>query len=103
MGEEMNQQLFYVPIGSEEEPIPFDGEMEIKEFPVEATTHENGLSSFSCQMSAHIKRVCLRTGKVPRKIKKRLKTLLSKDIGIPTKYLRFCTGGKNGNIKVEFK
>ena len=97
MGEELSQQLFYAPIGSDsyEEPIFFDGEMEIKEFPVSVTTHKNGLSSFSVQMSARIKRVFLKTGKLPRKIKKRLKTRLSKEIGIPTKDLRW-------RKKVEF-
>ncbi len=57
----MNPQLFYAPIGCNDVPIPFDGEMEIKEFPVEATTHGNGLSSFSCQMSARIKRFSIKT------------------------------------------
>ena len=41
MGEEMNQQLFYAPIGAEDEPIPFDGEVEIEEFPVTETKHYN--------------------------------------------------------------
>lgn len=89
MGEEMNQQLFYAPIGADDEPIPFDGKVEIKEFPVEATTHDNGLSSFSCQMSARIKRVRIRTDKLPRKMKKRLKKQFSKQINIPTKYI-YC-------------
>ena len=103
MGEELNQQLFYAPIGSEDEPIPFNGEVEIEEFPVTETKHYNGLSSFSASFSARIKRVELRTGKLPRKIKKRIKTQLSREIGIPTKDLRVFPGGKNRNIKVEFE
>ena len=105
MGEELNQKIYYAPIGSDsyEEPIFFDGEMEIKEFPVSVTTHENGLSSFSVQMSARVKRLSIKGNKLPRKKKKRLKTRLSKEIGIPTKDLRILTGGKNGNIKVEFE
>lgn len=100
---ELNQQLFYAPIGSDNEPIPFDGEVEIKEFPVTETKHDNELSSFSVSFSAHIKRLRLKTCKLPRKIKKRLKTQLSREIGIPTKKLRVLTGGKNRNIKVEFE
>lgn len=103
MNEEMNQQLFYAPIGSDCEPIPFDGEVEIKEFPVTETKHDNELSSFSVSFSARIKRLHLPTGKLPRKIKKRFKTQLSRKIGIPTKELRVLTGGKNRHIKVEFE
>lgn len=103
MGEELNQQLFYAPIGAEDEPIPFNGEVEIEEFPVTETKHDNELSSFSVSFSARIKRVVLMTGKLPRKIKKRLKTQLSREIGIPTKDLRVLTGEKNRSIKVEFE
>lgn len=103
MGEEMNQQLFYAPIGSNNEPIPFDGEVEIEEFPVTETKQDSGWSSFSVSFSARIKRLRLPTGKLPRKIKKRFKTQLSRKIGIPTKKLRVLTGGKNRNIKVEFE
>jgi hypothetical protein len=77
--------------------------VEIKEFPVTETKHDNGLSSFSVSFSARIKQVTLRNGKLPRKIKKRLKTQLSRKIGIPTKKMRVLTGGKNRNIKVEFE
>lgn len=94
MGEELNQQLFFAPIGSDNEPIPFDGEVEIEEFPVTETKHDNGLSSFSVSFSARIKRLSLPIGKLPRKIKKRLKTQLSREIGIPAKKLRVLTGGK---------
>ena len=43
MGEEMNQQLFYAPIGSDNKPILFDGKVEIEEFPVTETKHDWGL------------------------------------------------------------
>lgn len=76
MGEELNLQLFYAPIGSDNEPIPL--EVEIKEFPVAETKHDNELSSFSVSFSARIKRLHLPIGKLPRKIKKRLKTQLSR-------------------------
>lgn len=89
MGEEMNQQIYYAPIGSEDEPIPFDGEVEIEEFPVTETKHDNELSSFSVSFSACIKRLRLSTGKLPRKVKKRLKTQISKNIGIQIKCIRF--------------
>lgn len=103
MGEELNQQLFYAPILANGEPKRFDCSVEIKDFPVTETKHDNGLSSFSVSFSARIKRLRLKTGKLPRKIKKRLKTQLSREIGIPTKELRVLTGGKNRNIKVEFE
>lgn len=103
MGEEMNQQLFYAPIGSDDELIPFDGKVEIEEFPVTETKHDWGLSSFSVSLNARIKRLRLKTYKLPRRVKKRLKTQLSKEIGIPTKELRVLTGFKNRNIKVEFE
>jgi len=103
MGEEKKQQLFYAPIGSDEEPIPFDGKLEIEELPVTETKHDWELSSFSVSFSARVKRLRLKTYKLPRKIKKRLKTQLSKEIGIPTKELRVLTGWKNRNIKVEFE
>ena len=106
MGEEMNQKLFYAPIGSDEEPIPFDGKVEIEEFPVTETKHDWGLSSFTVSFSARVKRLRLKrlkTYKLPRKVKKRLKTQLSREIGIPTKELRVLTGYKNRNIKVEFE
>ena len=103
MGEEMNQQLFYAPIGSDEEPIPFDGKVEIEEFPVTETKHDWELSSFSVSFSSRVKRLRLKMHKLPRKKKKRLKTQLSREIGIPTKELRVLTGYKNRNIKVEFE
>lgn len=88
MGEEMNQQLFYAPIGPDCEPIPFDGEVEIKEFPVTETKHGWELSSFSVSFSARIKRLRLKTCKLPRKKKKRLKTQISKEMGVKTKDIR---------------
>ena len=103
MGEEMKQQLFYVPIGSDEEPIPFDGKVEVEEFPVTETKHDWGLSSFSVSFSSRVKRLRLKTYKLPRMVKKRLKTQLSKEIGIPTKELRVLTGWKNRNVNVEFE
>ena len=103
MGEELNQQLFYAPIGSDDELIPFDGEVEIEEFPVTETKHEWGLSSFSVSFSARFKRLWLKTYKLPRKVKKRLKTQLSRGIGIPTKKLRVLTGWENRHINVEFE
>lgn len=103
MGEEKNQQLFYAQIGSDEEPIPFDGKLEIEELPVTETKRDWGLSSFSVSFSARIKRLRLKTYKLPRKVKKRLKTQLSREIGIPTKKLRVLTGWKNRNINVELE
>ena len=88
MGEEMNQQLFYAPIGSDEEPIPFDGKVEIEEFPVTETKNDWGLSSFSVSFSARIKRLRLKTYKLPRKIKKRLKTQISKTMNVKAKDVR---------------
>ena len=103
MGEELNQKLFYAPIGSDCEPIPFDGEVEIDEFPVTETKHDNGLSSFSCQISASLKRVSLRVGKLPRKTKKRLKMLLSKDMGIPSNKLHIINPYKRRKHKINFE
>lgn len=103
MGEEMNQQLFYAPIGSDCEPIPFDGEVEIKEFPVTETKHDNGLSSFSVWFTARIKLLHLPIGKLPRKKKKRLKTLLSKDMGIPSNKLHIIKPYKRRKHKINFE
>ena len=88
MGEEMNQQLFYFPIGSEDEPIPFDGKVEIEEFTVPETKHDWGLSSFSVSFNARIKRLRLKMFKLPRKTKKRLKTQISKAINVKTKDIK---------------
>ena len=99
----MNQQLFYAPIGSEDEPIPFDGEVEIKEFPVTETKHDNGLSSFSCTMTASLKRVSLRVGKLPRKMKKRLKKILSKDMGIPSNKIHIINPYKRRKHKINIE
>lgn len=102
----MKQKLCYATIGSDKEPIHFDGEVEIEEFPVNETKHEWGLSSFSVSFNARIKRLRLKRlkmCKLPRKIKKRLKTQLSKEIGIPTKELRVLAGWKNRNINVGFE
>ena len=88
MGEEMKQQLFYVPIGSEDEPIPFDGEVEVEEFPVTETKHDWGLSSFSVSFNARIKRLRLKMFKLPRKVKKRIKTQISKEINVKTKDIK---------------
>lgn len=88
MSEELNQQLFYAPIGSDDKPIPFNGEVEIEEFPVTETKHEWGLSSFSVSFSSRIKRLRLKTYKLPRKTKKRLKTQISKAVGVKAKDIR---------------
>ena len=88
MGEEMKQQLFYVSIGSDEEPIPFDGKVEVEEFPVTETKHDWGLSSFSVSFNARIKRLRLKTYKLPRKVKKRIKTQISKEINVKTKDIK---------------
>ena len=88
MGEEMKQQLFYVPIGSDEEPIPFDGKVEIEEFPVTETKHDWELSSFSVSFNARIKRLRLKMFKLPRKKKKRIKTQISKEINVKTKDIK---------------
>lgn len=105
MGEELNQQLFYAPIGSDGElrPLCCATEFKVEEFPVTETKHDWGLSSFSVSFSSRVKRLRLKTYKLPRRVKKRLKTQLSKEIGIPTKELRVLTGWKNRNIKVEFE
>lgn len=88
MGEEMKQQLFYVTIGSDEEPIPFDGKVEVEEFPVTETKHDWGLSSFSVSFNARIKRLRLKMFKLPRKKKKRLKTQISKAMNVKAKDVR---------------
>ena len=88
MGEEMKQQLFYVPIGSDEEPIPFDGKVEVEEFPVTETKHDWGLSSFSVSFNARIKRLRLKMFKLPRKVKKRIKTQISKEINVKAKDIK---------------
>lgn len=105
MGEELNQQLFYAPIESDGElrPLCCATEFKVEEFPVTETKHDWGLSSFSVSFSARVKRLRLKTYKLPRRVKKRLKTQLSREIGIPTKELRVLTGWKNRNIKVEFE
>lgn len=99
----MKQQLFYAPIWSDEEPIPFDGKLEIEELPLDVEVQHNQLMPLSLHLTAHIKRLRLKTYKLPRKVKKRLKTQLSREIGVPTKELRVLTGWKNRNIKVEFE
>lgn len=101
----MNQQLFYAPIGSDGElrPLGCMTEFKVDDFHVPETNHEWGLSSFSMSFNARIKRLRLKMFKLPRKIKKRLKTQLSRRIGIPTKELRVLTGWKNRNINVEFE
>lgn len=101
MGEEMNQQLFYAPIGSDDEPIPFDGKVEVEEFPLDVEVQHSQLMPLSLHLTARIKRLRLKTCKLPRKVKKRLKTQLSKEIGIPTKELRVLTGWKKDGINED--
>ena len=86
MGEEMKQQLFYVPIGSDEEPIPFDGEVE--EFPLDVEVQHNQLMPLSLHLTARIKRLRLKMYKLPRKVKKRLKTRISKEMNVKAKDVR---------------
>ena len=88
MGEEMNQQLFYFPIGSDEEPIPFDGKVEIEEFPLVVEVQHSQLMPLSLHLAARIKRLRLKTCKLPRKVKKRLKTQISKAMGVKAKDIR---------------
>ena len=93
MNEEMNQQLFYAPIGSEDEPIPFDGEvedgkLEIEEFPLDVEVQHSQLMPLSLHLAARIKRLRLKTFKLPRKVKKRLKTQISKAMGVKAKDVR---------------
>ena len=88
MGEEMNQQLFYAPIGSDDEPIPFDGELEIEELPLDVEVQHNQLMPLSLHLTAHIKRLRLKTYKLPRKVKKRLKTQISKEMNVKAKDIR---------------
>ena len=88
MGEEMNQQLFYVPIGSDEEPIPFDGKVEIEEFPLDVEVQHSQLMPLSLHLKARIKRLRLKMCKLPRRVKKRLKTQISKAMGVRAKDVR---------------
>lgn len=88
MGEEMKQQLFYVPIGSDEEPTPFDGKVEIEEFPLDVEVQHSQLMPLSLHLTARIKRLRLETCKLPRKVKKRLKTRISKSMGVRAKDVR---------------
>ena len=88
MGEEMKQQLFYVPIGSDEEPIPFDGEVEVEEFPLDVEVQHSQLMPLSLHLTARIKRLRLKTCKLPRKVKKRLKTQISKEMNVKAKDVR---------------
>ena len=88
MGEEMNQQLFYAPIWSDEEPIPFDGKLEIEELPLDVEVQHNQLMPLSLHLTAHIKRLRLKTYKLPRKVKKRLKTQISNAMNVKAKDVR---------------
>lgn len=88
MGEELNQNLFYFPIGSDEEPIPFDGELEIEELPLDVEVQHNQLMPLSLHLRAHIKRLRLKMCKLPRKMKKRLKTQISKEMNVKAKDIR---------------
>ena len=86
----MKQQLFYAPIGSDGElrPLACMTEFKVEEFPVTETKHDWGLSSFSVSFNARIKRLRLKMFKLPRKVKKRLKTQISKEMGIRAKDVR---------------
>lgn len=88
MGEELNQQLFYAPIGSDGElrPLGCATDFKVDDFPAPETNHEWGLSSFSLSFNARIKR--LRLFKLPRKTKKRLKTQISKEMNVKAKDVR---------------
>lgn len=88
MGEEMKQQLFYAPIGSDEEPIPFDGKVEIEEFPLDVEVQHNQLMPLSLHLTARIKRLTIKMYKLPRKVKKRLKTQISKEMNVKAKDIR---------------
>ena len=88
MGEEMKQQLFYVPIWSDEEPIPFDGEVEVEEFPLDVEVQHSQLMPLSLHLTARIKRLRLKMYKLPRKVKKRLKTQISKAMNVKAKDVR---------------
>ena len=90
MGEEMNQQLFYAPIGPDGElrPLGCMTDFKVDDFPTPETNHEWGLSSFSLSFNASIKRLRLKMFKLPRKTKKRLKTQISKAMGVKTKDIR---------------
>ena len=72
MGEEMNQQLFYAPIGSDDElrPLGCATDFKVDDFNVPETNHEWGLSSFSLSFNARIKRLRLKMNKLPLKVKK---------------------------------
>lgn len=103
MGEEMNQQLFYAPIGSDGELRPFccATEFRVEEFPVTETKHDWGLSSFTASFSARVKRLRLKTYKLPRKKKKRVKMREMNASGIPTKHLRVMLFDRIGFLAVE--
>ena len=88
MDEEMKQQLFYIPIGSDEEPIPFDGKVEIEEFPLDVEVQHSQLMPLSLHLTARIKRLRLKMYKLPRKVKKRLKTRISKEMNVKAKDVR---------------
>lgn len=90
MGKEKNQQLFYAPIGSDGElrPLGCATEFKVDDFHVPETNHEWGLSSFSVSFSARVKRLRLKMCKLPRKMKKRLKTQISKVMNVKAKDIR---------------
>lgn len=88
MDEEMKQQLFYVPIGSDEEPTHFDGKVEVEEFPLDVEVQHSQLMPLSLHLTARIKRLRLKMYKLPRKVKKRLKTQISKEMNVKAKDVR---------------
>ena len=89
MGEEINTQLFYVPIRAEHKPIALNPCWEVEEFPATKTENPDNYTSFSMQINARVKRIWIETYKLPRKKKKRFKKQFSKQINIPTKYI-YC-------------
>lgn len=127
MGEELNQQLFYAPIGSDNEPIQLNDDIDVDfQIPdisplpkmfgiVDDEQEETGyvgnpltiefknIILLPQNKKSNIARLLFSETKLPRKMKKRLKTRLSKELGIPTKELRVWTGWKNRHINVEFE
>lgn len=84
----MKKRRFYAPIGSDNKPIPFDGKLEIEELPLDVEVQHNQLMPLSLHLTAHIKRLRLKMCKLPRKMKKRLKTHISKAMNVKAKDIR---------------
>lgn len=131
MGEEMNQQLFYAQIGSDEEPIRLNDDIDFQipdlsplpkmfgtddegqeekdyvknpftmEFSVKHWDCEASLTPFSPRKKSNIARSLMLHTKLPRKKKKRVKMREMKASGISTKHLRVMSFDRIGFLAVE--